>query len=128
VISTSNSNWWLLFAFTLNLIFICENVFWWVHITGLAYIKFDFHNFFRQDHYHNYQYTVQIRLIDWCLMPTLTRYARSRHFVFWFTTSEMWTTILKAFFKKFLLNFCWLCQFAWKSDWFLLSVTNKKPA
>jgi hypothetical protein len=39
-------------------------------------------------------------------------------FVFWFTTSEMWTTILKSFFKKFLLNFCWLCQFAWKSDCF----------
>ena len=55
-----------------------------------------------------------------------SKYARSRHFVFWFTTSEMWTTILKAFFKKFLLNFCRLCQFAWKSDWFLLPVTKKK--
>ena len=50
-----------------------------------------------------------------------SKYARSRHFVFWFTTSEMWTTILKAFF----FNICWLCQFAWKFDWFLLSVTKK---
>jgi hypothetical protein len=39
--------------------------------------------------------------------------------------AQMWTTILKSFFKKFILNFCWLCQFAWKFDWFLLSVTNK---
>ena len=30
-----------------------------------------------------------------------------------------------GFFKKFLLNCCWLCQFAWKFDWFLFSVTKK---
>ena len=59
------------------------------------------------------------------LVGPTSRYARSRYFVFWFTTSEMWTTILKVFFLRNSFEFLLIVSVCFKIG-LVFIISNKK--